>query len=73
MTELKEEKSRKKLKKEISILKIKFRDIELRPCYGDEDLKQKDSDLALLRQEIYKLEKEVNQFAIFIPCLKLRV
>jgi hypothetical protein len=72
MAEIKEEKDRKKLRKEINTMKMKFRDIELRPCYGDEDLKKKDSDLTILRQEIYKLEKEVNQFPVFIPCLKFR-
>ena len=42
-------KNGKKLKKEIEMLKVKFRDVELRPCHGDEDLRQKDSDLATLR------------------------
>ena len=72
MIEIKNGKNGKKLKKEIAILKLKFKDVELRPCHGDEDLRQKDSDLATLRREIYSLEKKVNRFPTFIPCLRAR-
>lgn len=51
------------VRKEISMLKAEFRNVELKPCYGDADLKKKDMDLSALRQEIYALEKEINQFA----------
>ena len=66
------EKDSKKIKKKVNILRMKFRDIELRPCHGDKDLRQKDYDLTKLRQEIHRLEKEINQFAILIPCLGTR-
>ena len=68
-----EQKPQRIIQKEISILKAEFRSTELRPCYGDADLMKKDSDLASLRQEIYRLEKEVNQFAVYIPCLRSRM
>lgn len=51
------------IKREISVLKEQFRDIELKPCFGDSELMEKENDLSSLRKEIYSLEKKVNQFA----------
>jgi hypothetical protein len=56
-------KERKDVKREINLLKQKFKTIELQPCYGDADLKQKENDLTKLWEEIYNLEKEINHFA----------
>jgi len=56
-------KERKDVKREISLLKAQFKTVELQPCYGDADLKQKESDLTRLWEEIYNLEKEINHFA----------
>ncbi|MFC1532755.1 hypothetical protein ACFL7M_05260 [Thermodesulfobacteriota bacterium] len=39
--------------------------IELRPCQGDADLKQKDEEIKMLKRAIYDLEKETNLFEIF--------
>ncbi len=55
-------KERKDLKREISLLKQQFKAVELQPCYGDADLKQKENDLTKLWEEIYNLEKEINHF-----------
>ena len=55
-----------KIQKEIDRLKEGIKKIELRPCHGDADLKQKDEELVMLRREIYELEKEANLFSIYI-------
>ena len=56
-------KERKDVKREISLLKQQFKTVELQPCYGDADLKQKENDLTRLWEEIFNLEKEINHFA----------
>ena len=56
-------KERRDVKKEISLLKAQFKAVELQPCYGDADLKQKENDLSRLWEEIFNLEKEINHFA----------
>jgi len=63
MADLNREKDEKNIRREINVLKEQFRNIELKPCYCDADLKRKDKDLSLLRKEIYSLEKEIDQFA----------
>ena len=63
MFRLRKVKDRKDVKREISLLKEQFKAIELQPCYGDADLRQKDNDLSRLWEEIYNLEKEINHFA----------
>ena len=66
MVENKDKKKVKKIHKEIALLKEKMKKIELRPCRGDADLKKKEQKVFNLKREIYELEKEANQFAIFI-------
>ena len=56
-------KTRKDVKREINLLKQKFKTVELQPCYGDADLRQKENDLSTLWGEIFNLEKEINNFA----------
>ncbi len=56
-------KVRKEVKREISLLKQQFKVVELQPCYGDADLRQKENDLTRLWEEIHNLEKEINHFA----------
>ncbi|MFC1495158.1 hypothetical protein ACFL6W_07755 [Thermodesulfobacteriota bacterium] len=70
MTGLKRERKGKNIRREINMLKEQFRSIELKPCYGDADIKRKEEDLSSLRKEIYILEKEIDQFAfpIFFKC-----
>ena len=63
MFRLRRMKERKDVKREISLLKAQFKAVELQPCYGDADLKQKENDLNRLWDEIYHLEKEINHFA----------
>ena len=66
MPKNKTKKSVKKIQKEIARLKMELSKIEIRPCQGDSDMKKKDEDILMLKREIYDLEKEANQFAIFI-------
>ena len=48
----------KKLNKKLQKLEKSFKKMELRPCKGDEELKQKEIDLVLLREQIHDLERE---------------
>ena len=66
MVNKKDQKTVKKIQKEIAVLKEDLKKIELRPCQGDADIKQKDQEMLDLKREIYELEKEANQYAIFI-------
>ena len=47
-------------------LREKLNAVELRPCKGDADLKQKDEEIKALKQEIYQIEKENNQITPFM-------
>ena len=58
MAERKVKKTIKDLNKKIKKLEKAFHKMEMRPCKGDEDLKQREIDLRMLRQEIYALEQE---------------
>jgi len=62
-------KSRKNIKeaqKELYRLKDLLKKIELRPCSGDADLRQKEDEIKMLKREIYDLEKETNRLVLFI-------
>jgi len=59
-------KNLKRIEKEIRKIKDKFRKIELRPCQNDLELKQKEEDLAILKGELYELEKEANRYLIHV-------
>ena len=48
----------KKLNKELQELEKAYHRMEMRPCKGDKELKQKDIDLRLLREQIHALEIE---------------
>ena len=39
---------------------------EIRPCYGDADLRQKEDKIKMLEHDIYELEKETNKLVLFI-------
>ena len=61
--------TRKKLKriqKEIGRFKGELKKMELRPCHGDAELRQKEEDLKIMKREIYELEKEANQLAMYM-------
>ena len=60
MTDKKSQKDIKKIKKELYRLKEILKKLELRPCQGDRDLKQKDEEVEILNREIYDLGKETN-------------
>lgn len=60
----------KKIQKEIGRLKNQLKRIEIRPCKGDADIRKKDEDILIIKREIYDLEKEANQFAIFLSGIK---
>ena len=59
----------KRIQKEIERLKEEVRKVELRPCHGDADLKKKEEELASLKREMYELEKEANQYVMYISGL----
>jgi chromosome segregation ATPase len=52
----------KELKKEIEKLRDEYERIELRPCQGDTDLRQRENELEILKSKIYELEKERDTF-----------
>lgn len=52
----------KEIQKKLNKLKEDFRKMELRPCHGDADLRQREKDLEILKQRIGALEKERDQY-----------
>ncbi len=60
-------KNLKKIQKEMERLKEVYKKLELRPCHTDAELEKKDKELRMLKNEIYKLEREVNQLASLFP------
>ena len=58
-------KSLKKIKKEITKLKNKFKSVEFRPCQSDEELRQKEMDLKTLMEKINALEKEQDKYILY--------
>jgi chromosome segregation ATPase len=52
----------KELQKEIEKLRDEYEKIELRPCQGDADLRQRQNELEILKSKIYELEKERDTF-----------
>jgi chromosome segregation ATPase len=52
----------KEIQKKLNKLKEDFRKMELRPCHGDADLRQREKDLEILKQRIDALEKERDQY-----------
>ncbi|MFC1535239.1 hypothetical protein ACFLZG_07675 [Thermodesulfobacteriota bacterium] len=65
MRDKKSRKDIKKMKNELNRLKELLKKLELRPCRGDADLKQKDEEVQMLKRTIYDLERETNIFVIF--------
>lgn len=59
-------KNLKKIEREIKRFKNELMKIELRPCSSDAELRQKEEDISIIKREIYELEKEANQFALYI-------
>ena len=59
-------KNLKKIQKQIKKFKHELEKIELRPCNSDAELKQKEEDITLIKREIYELEKEANQFTLYV-------
>jgi len=66
MTNKKSRKDIKKSQKELYRLKELLKKLEIRPCQGDADLRQKDEEVKMLKREIDDLEKETNQFVLFV-------
>jgi chromosome segregation ATPase len=52
----------KELKREIEKLRDEYEKIELRPCQGDTDLRQRENELEILKSKIYDLEKERDTY-----------
>jgi septal ring factor EnvC (AmiA/AmiB activator) len=59
-------KNLKKIQRQIKRFKHELKKIELRPCSSDAELRQKEEDINTIKREIYDLEKEANQFALYI-------
>jgi len=59
-------KNLKKIQRQIKKFKRELNKIELRPCNSDAELKQKEEDISIIKREIYELEKEANQFALYV-------
>ena len=57
----------KELKKEIEKLRDEYERIELRPCQGDTDLRQRENELEILKSKIYELEKERDTYLYSWP------
>ena len=58
-------KAGKKIQKEMKRLRDELRKVELRPCSGDLELKQKEKDIIKLKRDIYELVRKANQFQLF--------
>ncbi len=56
----------KKIERQIKRFKRELKKIELRPCNSDAELKKKEDDISIIKKEIYELEKEANQFELYI-------
>jgi hypothetical protein len=54
----------KKIQKEIDKLKRKAKEMELRPCYGDADLAQREKDIMMHKKKINEMEREVEKNTI---------
>ena len=48
----------RQIQNEIEKLRDKYKKMELRPCQGDTDLRQRENELDILKSKIYELEKE---------------
>lgn len=60
----------KRIEKAITRLKKELKNMELRPCHSDAEIKEKDEDLRTLKLEIYGLEKEANQYILYISGIR---
>jgi hypothetical protein len=48
----------RQIQNEIEKLRDEYGKMELRPCQGDTDLRQRENELDILKSKIYELEKE---------------
>ena len=65
MANKKSRKSIKEIQRELLRLKNLLKVVELRPCHGDADLRQKEEEIKILQREIYDIEKETNRLILF--------
>ena len=63
------QKAVRNIRKQIAKLKSEINKLELRPCHGDADIRQKELEIMDLKKEIYELEKEANQIAVFLSAM----
>ena len=54
----------KKIKKEMDLLRKKLRKIEIRPCHGDADLKQKEMEIRSIKDKLLDLEREHDRYML---------
>ena len=48
----------RQIQNEIEKLRDDYKRMELRPCQGDTDLRQREKELDILKSKIYELERE---------------
>jgi predicted nucleic acid-binding Zn-ribbon protein len=48
----------RQIQNEIEKLRDEYKKMELRPCQGDTDLRQRENELDKLKSKIYELERE---------------
>jgi hypothetical protein len=60
----------KRIEKAITRLKKELKNMELRPCHSDAEIQEKGEDLRTLKLEIYGLEKEANQYILYISGIR---
>ena len=52
----------KEIQKKIDELRMSLKKMEIRPCQGDLDLKEKEKDITTLKSEIRSLENERDKY-----------
>jgi len=62
MTDKRNKKKIKKIQKELDKSKEDYKKMELRPCLGDADLRQREKDLEMLKEKIRVFEKELDLY-----------
>ena len=48
----------RQIQNEIEKLRDEYKKMELRPCQGDTDLRQRENELDILKSKIYELERK---------------
>ena len=52
----------REIQKGMARLRDEYKKVELRPCRGDADLRQRENELGILKSRIYALEKQRDKY-----------